>query len=192
MARSKKEQVNVKLEMAKQALVSVIQHLDEQIGNKTQDECFKDKEMRRLWEQRNHAQSQLVSILKLYSSSSKKKGSRLILAVCGGELKDGEFCLYKIRASMMMYLRGIPSCPDPLCKHHGKPLEVQLKDEEIDSELEKTLGEEILDDIARKEKRAKETAEKFDGKKKEIKTEDDIEWEKARAQDEEWLKGGKK
>lgn len=163
MARSKKEQINIKLETAKRALEAAIQGLEEELAHHKEDKIRETPELfKKSLRLRSHRIA-LEGIMKLYDSSKKKQGTRLILAVCLGmnPAQENGMCDYKIRASMSTFLRGVPNCPDPNCKNKGKPLEVQMQEDDIDAALVQTLGEEILSDLERAEKRKIEAHEKF-------------------------------
>lgn len=140
MALSMKDQINVKLTTARDALLSAIKRLDEELKPFTKETVRDNEKAYKLWLQRDLLNGQLLAIMKLYESSGKKQKARLILAFCTGTLKDGSACDYKIRASLSVYMRGVPTCPDPMCDMHGKAFEVETKDEEIDQQIDAIVG----------------------------------------------------
>lgn len=163
MARSKKEQINIKLHTAKQALEMAIVALEDELKGITDEQIRDNPELFKKAQRLRQHRIMLENIMKLYEGKNKKQGSRMVLALCMGENPAAEngLCEYKIRASMSMYLRGVPNCPDPNCKRKGKPLEVQMDEQDIDEALVQTLGEEIMSDLERAEKRKQEAHEKF-------------------------------
>lgn len=166
MAQSKKEQVHIKLAIAKSALEVVIAGLSRDIGDRTRDQVRDNPELFRKWLAREDYIVQHAGIMRLFESKKKKQGSRMLLAVCEGEFKAGEQkgepCLYKVRASQSMYDRGVPACPDIHCNHHGKPLIVQ---QAVDpDEVSVTLGEEMELDLDRQARRAENARETFSRK----------------------------
>ena len=140
MALSKKAQVNIKLETAVKALSDSLKLVSEKLEGKQFEEIRDDAELYRLFLLKKNYEVQIANVYKLFESNGKKQSARLILAFCTGTLKDGEPCDYKIRASMSTYLRGVPCCPDVMCNRKSKPFEIEIKDKEIDQELDGALG----------------------------------------------------
>ena len=131
MALSKKDQINIKLEYAKETLAAGLRRLDALLAR----DDLTDKERTALTNERRQCEIQLAGIFKLYEGLKKKQSARMVLAYCEGELKDGTPCEYKIRASMSTYLRGVPCCPDPMCNRKSKPFTVQEKDADIEQAI---------------------------------------------------------
>lgn len=52
----------------------------------------------------------------------KKQSTRMVKAHC-------TFCTYTVRASLRWLLLAVPNCPNPDCVNLGKPMEVELPDE---------------------------------------------------------------
>lgn len=159
MAQSKKEQVNIKLALARSALMNVIQNLSNELGAACKTDAVTREMVRdqpdlfRKWLAREQYMIELNGIERLFSTAKKRQGSRLILACCEGELKkSGEMCGYKIRASRSTYDRGVPNCPDEMCNRFNRPLIVEQSDDEL-GEISYTLGEETEWDIERKKRR---------------------------------------
>lgn len=146
MARSKKEAVALKILAAKNALEDAIRTLEKELAGidpaviRGTPELF-TASLRLIQHKRN-----LEDIEKLFGTLKKKQSTRLILAVCMGELKNAEGiryqqCEYKVRASMSMFMRGVPCCPDASCTRKSKPMEVQIPDEQIDAVVEESFNE---------------------------------------------------
>lgn len=164
MAMSKKEQINLKLHAAKTALEQSIEVLRGELEGLNQEQIRDNPALYKKWLRLGTAELSLKNIMRLFEAKKKKQGSRMVLAVCEGEFKvggdAGEPCFYKVRASMSMYLRGIPNCPDERCSRFNRPLNVEMPDEmngEDDGEI--SLAEEIELDQERREKRAQQRKE---------------------------------
>jgi hypothetical protein len=143
MARSKKEGVLLKLLAAKNALTLTIITLEEELKPYTPEQIRENPILFRRSQALAEQRLALDEIFKLDGTLKRKQKARLILARCEGFLKEGFECDYKIRASMGTLMRGVPNCPDPMCNRKGKPLTVEIKDEEIDSQVEESIATEI-------------------------------------------------
>lgn len=208
MALSKKDQINIKLHAAKQALESAIDVIRAELAQHTDKQINNDDELLR---KRNHLrmlEMQLKGIYDLFVGGAKKQKARLILAECHGELKDGSPCGYKIRASMATLMRGVPNCPDPMCKRKGKPFEVEIRDDEIDGQIEMAIDPKAVQEaeaaeaLRRKEKDLKRAAnagmprfqlphEKVDSVEK-AQENRDADFERIVSESEEWLENAPK
>lgn len=146
MARSKKEAVAIKILAAKNALEDAIRTLEKELSGidpaiiRGSPDLYKSS-LRLIQHKIN-----LEDIEKLFGTLKKKQSTRLILAVCMGELKNAEGilysqCEYKIRASMSMFMRGVPCCPDASCTRKSKPMEVQIADDQIEDVVEESFNE---------------------------------------------------
>lgn len=141
MALSTKAQINIKLETAKRALESSLQNVSAQLEGKSREEIRNDPELYRLSLLKHQYEIQIAGIYKLFAGGAKKQSARLILAFCTGNLRDGSPCDYKIRASMSTYLRGVPCCPDAMCDRKAKPFEIEIKDENLNAEIDNALSD---------------------------------------------------
>lgn len=128
-----------KVKMFRQALFTLgetIADLQKVLLKHTKEEIKVSEDLTSMYRRFRHNESMYRHLLHLQESQAKKgkQTTRMLQAICTGELKDGNLCNYKIRASMSTYMIGIPNCPNPFCKRKGKPFELQI-DIEADAEL---------------------------------------------------------